>query len=262
MIASNTRYAVCPGVALMMNHAKISKKKPTRRNRETIKIKTMNEKKQSVMLIPTKEKFSLSKVKLLKGGGLDVHYEVTEVVGNESYTNKYHVLSAKDIHPDLRNLFNDLRPIMGRVFNITSFKTMMATPEFKATKEQTDIAESFADECLNNIEVRGVSLSGQDDNVGVVLTGLFTVPNNQKTAVNSPRLKYNTETFGFEEELENIVCDIENEVYAFLFKEKKAQLSLFGADGEANDLVYVDDAEGENTGNDMFPDMDDPANEM
>ena len=143
------------------------------------------------MPIPTKEKFSLSKVKLLKDGGLDVHYEVTEVVGNESYTNKYHVLSAKDIHPDLRKLFKGLCPIMGRVFNITSFKTMIATPDFKATKEQTEIAAAFAEECLGNIEVRGVSLSGQDDNVGVVLTGLFTVSNNQKTAISTPRMKYN-----------------------------------------------------------------------
>lgn len=220
----------------------------------------MSKEKQNVMPIPSEEKFSLSKVKLLKDGGLDVHYEVTEVVDNESYTNKYHVLSAKDIHPDLRNLFNDLRPIMGRIFNITSFKTLMETPDFKATKKQTEIAENFAKECLNNIEVRGVSLSGQDDNVGVVLTGLFTVSNNQKTAINTPRLKYNTETFGFEERLETIVQGIEEEVYAFLFKGKKAQLELFGADGEANDLVYVNDAEG---GNDdgLFPGVDDPANE-
>lgn len=220
----------------------------------------MSKEKQNVMPIPSEEKFSLSKVKLLKDGGLDVHYEVTEVVDNESYTNKYHVLSAKDIHPDLRNSFNDLRPIMGRIFNITSFKTLMETPDFKATKKQTEIAESFAKECLNNIEVRGVSLSGQDDNVGVVLTGLFTVSNNQKTAINTPRLKYDTETFGFEERLETIVQGIEEEVYAFLFKGKKAQLELFGADGEANDLVYVNDAEG---GNDdgLFPGVDDPANE-
>lgn len=121
----------------------------------------MSKKKQTVMPIPTKEKFSLSKVKLLKDGGLDVHYEVTEVVGNESYTNKYHVLSAKDIHPDLRKLFKALCPIMGRVFNITSFKTMIATPDFKATKKQTEIAAAFAEECLGNIEVRGVSLSGK-----------------------------------------------------------------------------------------------------
>lgn len=209
-------------------------------------------KKEKVMLIPSKDKFALSKVKTLKDGGLDVQYEITEVVGNESYTNKYHVVSAKDIHPDLRNLFDKLRPIMGRIFNITSFKSMIATPDFKATKKQQEIAESFAEECLKNIEVRGVSLSGQDDNVGVVLTGLFTVSNNQKTAINSPRLKYNTETFGFEEELENIVCDIEEEVYEFLFEGKKAQLELFGADGEPAPGLVAEKVE-------EFPDMEDPA---
>ena len=213
------------------------------------------------MPVPTKEKFSLSKVKLLKDGGLDVHFEVTEVVGNESYTNKYHVLSAKDIHPDLRKLFKDLCPIMGRVFNITSFKSMIATPDFKATKKQIEIADSFANECLGNIEVRGVSLSGQDDNVGVVLTGLFTVSNNQKTAINTPRMKYAVETFGFEEELENIVCDIENEVYEFLFDGKRAQMDLFGADGELNPLVFGNDADNENE-NDMSPEMEDPADDM
>lgn len=192
-----------------------------------------NEKKENVMLIPSEDKFALSKVKTLEDGGLDVHYEVTEVVGTESYTNKYHVLSAKDIHPDLRDLFDSLRPIMGRIFNITSFKSMMETPEFKATKNQQKIADDYAEQCLQNIEVRGISLSGQYDNVGVVLTGLYTVANNKKTAIKSQRLKYNSVSFGFEEELETIVSEIEREVYAFLFKGKKAQLELFGADGEA-----------------------------
>lgn len=184
------------------------------------------------MLIPSEKAFALSKVKTLKDGGLDVHYEVTETIGNESYTNKYHVESAKDIHPDLWDCFDRLRPIMGRIFNITSFLSMVETSDFKATKKQSELSRDFADEMLKNIEVRGVSFSGQDDNVGVVLTGLFTVSNNQKTAINSPRLKFNTETFGFEEELEEIAADIETEVYAFLFKGKKAQLELFGADVE------------------------------
>lgn len=217
----------------------------------------MSEKKQNVMPIPTKEKFSLSKVKLLKDGGLDVHYEVTEVVGNESYTNKYHVESAKDIHPDLRDCFDRLRPIMGRIFNITSFLSMVETSDFKATKKQSELSRDFADEMLKNIEVRGVSFSGQDDNVGVVLTGLFTVSNNQKTAINTPRLKFDTETFGFEEELEEIAADIENEVYAFLFKGKKAQLELFGADGEpAPDLVAEPEKEGG-----LFTEVGDPEDE-
>ena len=156
--------------------------------------------KENKMLVPSEQQFALAKVKLIKDGGITVHYEVTEVVGAESYTNKYHVESAKDIHPDLKDCFDRLRPIMGRIFNITSFLSMLDVKEFKATEKQKEYGRNFADEMLKNIEVRGVSFSGQDDNVGVVLTGLFTVSNNQKTAINSPRLKFNSETFGFEEE--------------------------------------------------------------
>lgn len=186
------------------------------------------EEKKEILTIPSEKNFSLSKVKLVKNGGIDVHYEVTETIGNESYTNKYHVESAKDIHPDLRKLFNRMRPIMARLFNITSFLTLVETEDFKATKKQKQDARNFADEATGNIEVRGVSFSGSDDNVGVVLTGLFTFSNGQKAAINSPRLKFDLFTFGFEDELEEICEDIETEVYAFLFKGKKAQLELFG----------------------------------
>ena len=212
--------------------------------------------KENKMLVPSEQQFALAKVKLIKDGGITVHYEVTEVVGAESYTNKYHVESAKDIHPDLKDCFDRLRPIMGRIFNITSFLSMLDVKEFKATEKQKEYGRSFADEMLKNIEVRGVSFSGQDDNVGVVLTGLFTVSNNQKTAINSPRLKFNSETFGFEEELEEIAADIETEVYAFLFKGKKAQLELFGANNEPN---VEDDENEENNG--LFPSVDDPADD-
>lgn len=209
------------------------------------------------MFIPIEKAFALSKVKILKNGGLDVHYEVTETIGNEIYINKYHVESTKDIHPDLRDCFNRLRPIMGRIFNITSFLSMVKTSDFKATKEQNELSRDFADRMLKNIEVRGVSFSGQDDNVGVVLTGLFAVSNNQKTAINSPRLKFNTKTFGFEEELDKIVADIETEVYAFLFKGKKAQLELFGADGEPAPGLSAEKVED----NGLFPNVDDPADD-
>lgn len=219
----------------------------------------MSEEKKAanVMLIPSEKAFALSKVKTLKGGGLDVHYEVTETIGDEIYTNKYHVESAKDIHPDLRDCFNRLRPIMGRIFNITSFLSIVETPDFKATKKQNELSRDFADEMLKNIKVRGVSFSGQNDNVGVVLTGSFTVSNNQKTAINSPRLKFNTKVFGFEKELEEIAADIETEVYAFLFKNKKAQLELFGADGEPAPGLSAEKVED----NGLFPDVDDPADE-
>lgn len=213
--------------------------------------------KETKMLIPTESQFSLAKAKVVKDGGLIVHYEVTEVVGEESYTNKFHVESAKEIHPDLKALFDRLRPIMGRIFNITSFLSMLDVKEFKSSAIQKEYGRNFADEMLKNIEVRGVSFSGQDDNIGVVLTGMFTVSNNQKTAINTPRLKFSSETFGFEEELEEIAQDIETEVYAFLFKGKKAQLDLFGSAAETDD--ENDETEESGVQNHLFPNVDDPA---
>lgn len=190
-------------------------------------------------VVPKKSSFELSKVKFLKGGGLDVHYNVTEVIDDESYTNKYHVESAKDVHPDLIELFVRIKPILARVFNITSFLTCISTDDFKANKMQKEIAEDFAKEMMNNIEVRGISLSGNDDNVCVIITGLFTTYNNQKTCINSPRIKLSVESFGFEEELEEIVTEIEEEVYDFLFKGKKAQLELFGQNVNIDDEVEI-----------------------
>lgn len=204
---------------------------------------------QKIQTVPSENNFALSKVKILKNGGLDVHYEVTEIKGSEAYTTKYHVECTRDIHPDLRALFVELRPIMGRVFNITSFLSMVESDEFKATKKQNQAARDFAGLCLDNIEVRGVSLSGMDENLGCVLTGLFTVSNDQKTAINSPRLRLSSEVFGFEEKLEEIVGEIEREVYAFLFKGKQAEMTLF--DG------VVEDMDGQSAEGAGFPEMSD-----
>lgn len=215
----------------------------------------MEAKNENVLNVPSEKNFALSKVKIVKDGGLDVHFEVTETVNNESWINKYHVESAKDIHPDLRNCFTELRPIIGRIFNLTSFLSMIDTDDFAASEEQDETARDYADELLKKIEVRGISLSGQDDNVGVVVTSLLEVSMNaQKSAINTPRIKFANVNYGFEEELEDIISRIENEVYLFLFKGKKEQLELFGADGNpAPEFKKDEQAE-------MFPDVDDPAN--
>lgn len=186
--------------------------------------------KESKKPIPSKKAFTLSKAKLASGGGLDVHYEVLEKEGDKHYLNKHHDECAQDVHPKLSKLFQELRPIVGRIFNITSFKTLMETEEFSASDEQKMLGEDFAQECLDKIEVRGISLSGKEDKVGVVITSVYEVANGQKVAINTPRLRLGYETWGFEEELEKIVYGIENEVYEFIFMDKKAELSLFGED--------------------------------
>lgn len=211
----------------------------------------MAKEKKVALFVPSEQQFAVSKVKLAKNGGVTILYDVTEVIGEESYTNKFLVESAKDLHPDFVECFNKLRPILGRIFNLISFLSLVETPEFKATAKMKEQAREFADEVLKLVEARSISLSGKDDNVGVVISGLMTTGNNKKTAINSPLLKFNSEVYGFEEELEEICGDIEKEAYQFLFKGKKAQLELFGAAGN--------DEDDEHKNADEFPDVDDPA---
>lgn len=177
---------------------------------------------------PSKKNFNLSKVKLNPNGGLKAEYQVTETVGGESSVTDYNASVTRDIHPDLQGLFEDLRPIVARVFNITSFLTLLDSGEMKATKQQKENARSFADELIQKIDVRGLSWSGTEDNVGIVITSVFETPNGLKTCINTPRIKIGQISFGFEEELEQIVELVKKEVYEFLFNGKQAQLSLFG----------------------------------
>lgn len=177
---------------------------------------------------PSEKDFTLTKVKLVKDGGLDAHFEVAQVIGNENYTKEYHVKNGMEVHPDLKKLFKRLQPIMARLFGKTSFLNLVESDDFNATAKQKDQAREYADGQTETIEATGVSFSGSGDNIGVVITGLVTFPNGQKGAVNSPRIKFDSFSFGFEEELEEICEDIETEVYDYLYKNKKAQLELFG----------------------------------
>lgn len=183
--------------------------------------------------IPTEKNYNLSKVKLNPNGGLQADYQVTETVGGEPSVTDYHASVSRDIHPDLHGLFEDLRPIVGRVFNITSFLTFLDSDEMKLPESKKVLARAFADELIAKIDVRGVSWSGTDDNVGVIITAVFETPNGLKTCINTPRIKMATISFGFEEELEKIVDAIKTEVYQFLFNGKQAQLSLFGEQAPA-----------------------------
>lgn len=188
---------------------------------------------ENLQSIPTEKDFNLSKVKLLPKGGIQANYQVTQIVEGENSVIDRDETCTRDVHPDLLGLFADLRNIVGRVFNITSFLTFLDAEV--VNHNIRDRARAFADELLSKIEVRGVAWSGTGDNTGVVITSVFETPNGLKTCINTPRIKMATISFGFEEELETIVESIKKEVYAYLFKGKQAQMSLFGDNGAADD---------------------------
>lgn len=183
---------------------------------------------KELQTIPTEKDFNLSKVKLLPKGGIQAEYQVTQIVNGETSLIDRNETCTRDIHPDLHGLFEDLRNIVARTFNITSFLTLLESDEMKVPETKRMIAREFADELIRKIEVRGVAWSGTGDKSGVVITSVYETANGLKTCINTPRIVLATISFGFEEELEAIVESIKKEVYAYLFKGKQAQLSLFG----------------------------------
>lgn len=150
--------------------------------------------------------FHLSKVKRNKECGLQADYQITESVDGASSITDYSVNVSRDVHPDLTNLFAQLRPLFAKVF----------VPEIKVEAE------------LDKIDVRGLSWSGRAEDEGVVITAVVETVNGLKTCINTPRIKMAQASFGFEEGIESISNAIRREVYEFLYNGKSSQLSLFG----------------------------------
>lgn len=204
---------------------------------------------KELQTIPTEKDFNLSKVKLLPKGGIQAEYQVTQIVDGETSLIDRNETCNRDVHPDLTGLFEDLRNIVARTFNITSFLTLLESDEMKLPESKKMLARSFADELIQKIEVRGVAWSGSGDKTGVVITAVYETANGLKTCINTPRIVLATISFGFEEELETIVESIKKEVYAYLFKGKQAQLSLFGqpttGEEQAEEQALLDEVEND-----------------
>lgn len=173
-----------------------------------------------------KNDFSVLKVKLGKNGGLDVHYTLHEVNGNDVYNNKYHVENTKDIHPDLRKAIKGLRAFLAVSVGYARCIDI-------AQDEKEDVramADKYFAEMCNNIQVTGVAYSGEGINTGVVITGVLDCGEYGTTAIVSPRLHFLDDKIPFAKELAKIVMAINDEVFMFLFEDKKAQLEIFGND--------------------------------
>lgn len=186
---------------------------------------------QKTMSIPPKENFNLTKLNISSKKGVNIHYDVSRIVGESVFNEKIHIESQETPHPDMLRLLKSLRPMMARIIKQTAFKSVLESPEFKATAKQKEFGETYAEKLLEDIEIRGFSLNGSGDNNGVVITSVFTVGNGQAISINSHNIKLSVETYGFEDVLESVLMDVESEVYDFLFNGKKAQLELFDASG-------------------------------
>ena len=188
-----------------------------------------------VMAVPSESSFKLSKVQLQGNGSIKVNYEICESVGDVEYTNKYKIESTKEIHPDMKHLFDCLVDVLADTCNVYKLVDTVCLSKFEATEEQKAIAREETEATTERITVKSVTLSGKDDNVGCIISGEMEVKHGLKATVITPRRKYNEEIFGFEHELGTMLMSLQKEIYAYLFQGRKAELEVLGDDGANTD---------------------------
>ena len=173
------------------------------------------------MNVPDEEGFELKKVSITKDGGLDVQYVVEEDDGAEVYKVRNHVVSAKCIHDDLRELMQSLVTVVARVFGYFD-----PTAEELYEKGETELGayiDIFKAQ-RERIRVCGLSVAGKGENVGAVVAATMDVAGLQCVNLVTPRIKYLGGLYDIEADLEVLAGKIQHEVYLYLFNDKIAEM--------------------------------------
>ena len=169
----------------------------------------------------------IKKAKLVKSGQLETTYIDSE--GNE-----ISLKGAYKCHQDLRRAFFALVPYF---------------TDLTEQKEADEIDWSLPDSeqnghLLRKIEVRGISIGGDESNRMVTLTGRRTLFTSRVLNINSPSVEMDSETFEwnhldeFDIELKNLLYEVEE--YIVNSKREADEPSLFDNIADASDDPFAE----------------------
>jgi len=183
----------------------------------------------------SRESFTLSKLKLLPTGGIDSTVNVEMVVDGTYMEIERKQKTPIIPDPDLTDQIKALKDIYLMACGYMQTRTIVNAPEFGATVKQKKAVDKYIDILRSKTTITGVHLSGQGENEGVIITGQIKAANSSNVTTNSPRMRFTSEVYGCEEELEAQVNGIETELYLYLQEGKKMQLEIFG-EKQTNDM--------------------------
>ena len=176
---------------------------------------------------PSKTNFELDKIKLISGGGLEVQFTLTEIIGADTYKSSQVHKSTKHPHPDLTEPLKKLSPMVAHVYNFLVFRDVVLKKDFKADVSQKKFIETATDLIIDKINVTGFSLSGEEAKKGVVITSTIACDNNQRSAINTPRILLSGSSRGWEELLTELIDEITEEAYEFIYNNKVENPEMF-----------------------------------
>lgn len=163
--------------------------------------------------------FILHKCKVNDKGHLEIEYTTDR--GAYEFT-------SKDVpHPDLHNALMALNPFLADANELRSHRLVKFPPKTQAE----DILKEMDRLVYESIHVSGLSLSGDEDHLAAVISGKHKVKGTA-VAMNTPLIRTNGDSMGFETDLFPLIDKVREEVRLFIFEDKKFQSEIFKGDGE------------------------------
>lgn len=154
-------------------------------------------------------------------------------------------------HPDLINVVNQLKLYMA------SRLGLLRGWDFSRehTKKDLSILEKAVQghkEAVGMCNVNGITLVGEGETAGVMITGSIKTPVSGSTGLAVPKITFGKTDLGIEEEVEKICNEIEDEIYNYLILKKKEQANIEdqanGFDNNGGQTSILDQEQTEDDG--------------
>lgn len=173
------------------------------------------------------QNFDLQKVKVTKEGINVDFYEKGN--GNDKHT----IECVGIAHPDLINAVASLDLYLALRLDILSGWDF-ARENTRDNLEVLAQAKKGYDDAIERCKTSGISYAGNGQLRAVKITGTLKC-GNQSIGLASPNVTFSSEKLGYEKDVESICDKINEEVYNYIFKNKRAQQDLVQQAEEAEE---------------------------
>lgn len=195
-----------------------------------------------------KDNFELKRVKFLNNG-LEVDYNDCRLVdGGETKT--FHKVKCPEYpHRDLRIAANELRSYIVELMGIMNFRNITYLSDL--AKQDNELSRQF-DEYFETLATR-IAISEivyDPEKNTIVFKYIFTGVDLSRLKIQTSKIMLDGEGLKFEIALQEDFEALKDEIFKYIFENKRAQLELFGetATAEPDDsLTPDDDLEGDDT---------------
>ena len=193
------------------------------------------------------DNFELKRVKFIPNG-LEVDYNDCMNVDGETVKTFHRVKNPEYPHPDLPKVAGKLRGYIVRLMGLMDFENITYLSDL--SKQDKELGKQFQDFFeIQSTRVMIREIVRDEEKNTVIIKYEFTGVDFSLFKMQTPKINLEGEILKFKIEMDSDLEYMKHEIFDYLFKGKRAQLSMFG---EIEEVYNIKDAEDDSEGDSFF----------